>query len=166
MFFPYVDIVLVVAGKNAENVAPVVYANGASLVVNPTAELGQFSSLQTGLHDVLNRGRDTAIITLVDRPPVKPGTLELLLAKYEQAREEWKWAVVPEYSAKHGHPIIVGREMIEAFLKAPATSNAREVEHAHAEKIVYQPVDDPLIVTNVDTPDQYAALTPPMLHSD
>jgi len=30
--------------------------------------------------------------------------------------------------------------------------------HAHQEKIVYVPVEDPLIVVDVDTPEQYAAL--------
>jgi len=165
-FAPYVDTVLVVAGKNAATLAPIVYANGASLVVNPAPERGQFSSLQTGLHDVLNRGRDAAIITLVDRPPVKPETIERLQKDFEQAHNDWKWAVVPEYAGKHGHPILAGRELIEAFLKAPPTSSARDVEHAHADKIVYVPVDDPLVVANVDTPDEYAALMPGVLQSD
>ncbi len=48
--------------------------------------------------------------------------------------------------------------MIEAFLKAPETSNARDVEHAHQSEIEYVPVDDPLVALNVDTPEEYAAL--------
>jgi len=158
LFGPYVDMVLVVAGKNARDLAPVVYANGASLIVNQEPELGQFSSLQAGLQDVLNRGRDAAMITLVDRPPVKPTTIEALGDAFERALRQWKWAVVPEYQGKHGHPILVGREMMEAFLKAPASSSARDVEHAHQEKIVHVAVDDPLVVADVDTPEQYAAL--------
>ena len=63
LFAPYVDMVLVVAGKNEHGLAPVIYASGASLVMNPDPERGQFSSLQTGLHEVLNRGRDGAMIT-------------------------------------------------------------------------------------------------------
>jgi len=162
LFDPYVDMVLVVAGKNERDLAPIVYAAGASLVVNPDPARGQFSSLQAGLHEVLNRGRDAAMITLVDRPPVKPATIAALSAAFEQALRQLKWAVVPEYQGKHGHPILVGREMIEAFLRAPDSSSAREVEHAHEEKIVYLPVDDPQIVANVDTPEQYAALPAPV----
>jgi hypothetical protein len=48
--------------------------------------------------------------------------------------------------------------MIEAFLRAPATANAREIEHAHQDKIAYRPVDDPFVASNVDTPEEYAAL--------
>jgi len=164
LFFSHVDVVLVVAGKNEDALAPVVYANGASLVVNPDPARGQFSSLQVGLHEVLSRGRDAAMVTLVDRPPVQMTTIETLEAAFEQALTQRKWAVIPEYQGKHGHPILVGREMMEAFLRAPETSSAREVEHAHQSEIEYIPVDDPLVAVNVDTPEQYATLDlPPQL---
>jgi molybdenum cofactor cytidylyltransferase len=158
LFDPYVDVVLVIAGKNEQSLAPIVYANGASLVVNPHPERGQFSSLQVGLRDVLNRGRDAAMITLVDRPPVLPATIQALSDAFDEALLQGKWAVIPEYQGKHGHPIFVGREMIEAFLRAPAESSARDIEHAHQDKVAYVAVDDPLIVSNVDTPEQYADL--------
>jgi molybdenum cofactor cytidylyltransferase len=158
LFFSHVDVVLVVAGKNEAALAPIVYANGASLVLNPDPARGQFSSLQVGLQEVLNRGRDAAMITLVDRPPVQPATLATLEAAFERATAHRKWAVIPEYQGKHGHPILLGRELLTAFLNAPETSNAREVEHAHPGEIEYVPVDDPLAVLNVDTPEQYAAL--------
>jgi molybdenum cofactor cytidylyltransferase len=158
LFTAHVDIVLVVAGKNERELAPVVYAQGGALVVNPDPSRGQFSSLQTGLREVLNRGRDAAMITLVDRPPVKAETIQLLETEFQQAVRRWMWAVVPEYQGKHGHPILAGRELIEAFLRAPATANAREIEHAHQDKIAYVPVNDPFVAVDVDTPEQYAAL--------
>jgi len=151
-------LVTVVAGANASQLEPVVYAENAFLVQNPHPEEGQFSSLRVGLQDVLSRGRDVAVVTLVDRPPVRPPTLQALLAAFESAIDRGKWAVVPEFNGKHGHPIVIGREMIEAFLRAPARSNAREVRHAHQEFIEYVPLDDPLVTLNVDTPEEYAAL--------
>jgi len=161
LFFSHVDVVLVVAGKNEAALAPVAYANGASLVVNPDPERGQFSSLRVGLQEVLGRGRDAAIVTLVDRPPVRNETLETLEAAFERAitKTQRKWAVIPEYQGKHGHPILLAREMLEAFLRAPETSSAHDVEHAHQSEIEYVPVDDPLVAANVDTPEQYAALS-------
>jgi molybdenum cofactor cytidylyltransferase len=155
---PFNDMVIVVAGKNEAKLAPLVYAAGESLVVNPEPERGQFSSLQVGLHEVLNRGRDAAMITLVDRPPVRAATLQKLLASFEEAGSREKWAVVPEYQGKHGHPVLVGREMIEAFLRAPAGATARELEHQNQWRIEYVSTDDPLVATNIDTPQDYAAL--------
>ena len=165
LFFSRVDVVLVVAGTNETALAPIVYANGASLVVNPDPARGQFSSLRVGLQEVLNRGRDAAMVTLVDRPPVRMQTITTLEAAFERATAHRKWAVIPEYQGQHGHPILAGREMIEAFLKAPETSNARDVEHAHQSEIQYVPVDDPLVALNVDTPEQYAALPTQLLPS-
>jgi molybdenum cofactor cytidylyltransferase len=155
---PYTQLVIVVAGKNADSISPVVYAHGAFLAVNRAPERGQFSSLQVGLQEVLNRGRDAAIVALVDRPPAQPSTVELLCRTFSEAVERGTWAVIPEYGGKHGHPIVVGREMIEAFLKAPPTTTARDVEHSVQPRIFYLPVDDPRVVANVDTPEDYAAL--------
>jgi len=136
----------------------VVYANGASLVRNPDTDRGQFSSLQVGLQEVLNDGRDAAMVTLVDRPPVKAGTLKALCSAFTEAASD-VWAIVPECHGKHGHPFLVAREMIEAFLKAPPAANARDIEHQNRPHISYVVVDDPLVTLNVDTPQDYAALS-------
>jgi|SRR5581483_30890 len=152
------DMVIVVAGKNANNLAPLVYASSAFLMVNPAPELGQFSSLQVGLQEVLNRGRDAAIVTLVDRPPARAETLEQLQRAFVDAYAREKWAVIPEFDGKHGHPILIGREMMHAFLSAPPTAVAREIEHQHQARIEYVAVDDPLVTVNVDTPADYESL--------
>ncbi len=151
------EFVLVVVGKNEAALAPIIYADGASLVVNPDPNRGQFSSLQIGLHEVLNHGRDAAMVTLVDRPPVRTATIQTLRDAFEAADQNI-WAVVPEFSGKHGHPYLVGREMMEAFLRVPATSIARDIEHEHQQHIKYFNVDDPLVALNINTPEDYAGL--------
>jgi molybdenum cofactor cytidylyltransferase len=154
---PATDFVLVVVGKNAGVLAPVIYAEGASLVVNEDPARGQFSSLQVGLQEALNRGRDAAMVTLVDRPPVNPATLQILRHAFAIAKENI-WAVVPEYSGKHGHPYLIGRETIARFLQVPPTAVARDIEHAHQAHIQYVPVEDPLVALNINTPEDYTAL--------
>jgi molybdenum cofactor cytidylyltransferase len=154
------DQVLVVVGNNEAQLAPVIYADGGSLVRNPAPEGGQFSSLRVGLQAVLDLGRDAAMITLVDRPPATPTVLGMLRAAFEAAPAEI-WAVVPEYDGRHGHPFLAGREMIEVFLKAPATATARDVEHQNQQHLQYLPVDDPHVAMNVNTLEEYAALLNP-----
>jgi CTP:molybdopterin cytidylyltransferase MocA len=153
------DLVIVVGGKNAPILEPVVDAAGAYLVVNHEPERGQFSSLRIGLQEVLNRGRDAAIVTLVDRPPPSPATVQLLKERFLERAPEGIWAVVPRHGERNGHPLVVGREMIHAFLSAPPTATARDVEHAHQRHIEYVTVDDPLVVLNVDTPEDYQRIT-------
>jgi molybdenum cofactor cytidylyltransferase len=157
---PVTEFVVVVVGQNEAALAPIIYASGASLVVNPEPGRGQFSSLQVGLQDVLNHGRDAAMVTLVDRPPVGKATIQILRDAFEAASLNI-WAAVPEFSGKHGHPYLVGREMMEAFLRVPATSVARDIEHQLQEHIQYVEVDDPLVALNVNTPEDYKALSAP-----
>jgi molybdenum cofactor cytidylyltransferase len=156
---PHTELVIVVAGKNAELLRPTIYtAAGAYLVENPCPGNGQFSSLQVGLREVLNRGRDAAILTLVDRPPARPETIAALHNRFMDPCRPRSWAVVPDSNGRHGHPIVIGREMIEAFLKAPVSSTAREVEHSLQRVIDYFPVDDPAVFANINTPEEYEQL--------
>lgn len=151
------EFVVVVVGKNEAVLAPIIYAQGASLVANPDPDRGQFSSLQVGLHEVLDHGRDAAMVTLVDRPAVGAATTQILRDAFGISGQN-TWAVIPEFSGKHGHPYLIGREMIEAFLRVPATSIARDVEHAHQDHIQYVKVDDPLVALNINTPEDYRGL--------
>jgi molybdenum cofactor cytidylyltransferase len=155
---PFTEAVIVVAGKNEDNIAPVVYASGASLVRNPAPERGQFSSLQTGLEEVLARGCEAAMITLVDHPPPNAATLRKLCASFALARSLGRWGVAPENGGKHGHPLLAGRELIDAFLRAPSSSNAKTIRDAQAQQIDYVSVADPFVTISVNTPEQYAAL--------
>ena len=154
---PLTDLVLVVAGANAATLTPIVDAHAAFLVVNPDPAQGQFSSLRIGVQEVLNRGRDAGIITLVDRPAASIATIRRLRDAFLAAGDP-VWAVVPEFGGKHGHPIVIGREMITAFLNAPASGSAREVEHSIQSHIQYLAVDDPLVAANINTPDDFQNL--------
>jgi molybdenum cofactor cytidylyltransferase len=155
---PFSDLVIVVAGSNAEELRPTVDSLGAFLIVNPEPERGQFSSLQVGLQEILNRGRDSAIVTLVDRPAPELATVSLLRDQFLLRINEGAWALIPSFQGKHGHPIFLTRELIGAFIGAPATSNAREIEHQHQDRLLYAEVNDPLVAANIDTPDDYQKL--------
>ena len=150
----HTDLVLVVTGANSARLQSLLDANAAFQTVNPAPEQGQFSSLQAGLREVLNRGRDGVIVTPVDRPPAQSATIAALRSAFELS-PRGIWAVVPEYKGRHGHPFVAGREMIEAFLNAAAGSNARDVEHVHQQHIAYVAVQDPFTVADIDTPEDY-----------
>lgn len=154
---PLTSAVLVIAGNNTESLSPIVAANSAILVRNPDPERGQFSSLQTGLRELVARGYMAAMITPVDCPPLRPSSLQLLRDSFDSALARSLWAVAPENSGKHGHPLLITRDLIDAILSAPVTSNAREVLHAHAGRIEYIPVPDSLAKAGLNTPADYSA---------
>ena len=152
---PVAELVIVVGGKNTNSLLPTVYEKGVFITENHHTERGQFSSLQIGLQEVLNRGRDTAIVALVDRPAARLATVRAIKKHFLDTLESGTWAVVPEFEGKHGHPFIAGREMIERFLRAPQNATARDVEHAAQQHISYFPVSDPYVIMNVDTPQEF-----------
>jgi len=156
---PFTRFNVVVAGRNADAIATMVGACGAYLVRNPKPEKGQFSSLQIGLRELLDRGCNAAIITPVDCPPLSAASLERLRHAFLGAAIADVWAVAPEHDGKHGHPLLASRNLIDAFLKASVTGNAREVLHAHASRVVYVPVPEPLAKAGLNTPEDYAAQT-------
>jgi hypothetical protein len=53
---------------------------------------------------------------------------------------------------------MAGRDMIERFLREPATANARDVEHRQQGHVQYLAVNDPFVAMNINTPEEYAAL--------
>jgi len=155
---PFSDAVIVVAGENAAKLAPEIEEFGAIMVRNPAPERGQFSSLRIGLGAVLARGYDAAMLTPVDCPPLSVVTLRRLREAFDKAREQGLWAVAPQNCGRHGHPLLAGRALIDAFLDAPEQSNAREVNRAHAQRFAYVEVSDPYLSLDVNTPGEYAAV--------
>jgi CTP:molybdopterin cytidylyltransferase MocA len=165
-FEPVTRMVVVVAGKNADAVAITAGACGALMVRNPHPELGQFSSLQIGLREVLARGCDSAVITPVDCPPLSAHSLDRLSDSFRRAEAQGIWAVIPENDGKHGHPLFVTRNMIDRLLDAPVSGNARAVLHANADRVAYVSVPDSLEKAGLNTPEDYDAFAekaPPAL---
>lgn len=155
---PITEQIIVVAGSNIGALAPIISTHGAILAHNPAPERGQFSSLQIGLRRVADLGYEAVILTPVDAPPLHAATLTLLHAAFEAALAQGLWAIAPEHNGKHGHPLFAARKLIDAFLQAEITSNARAVRQHHADLIQYLHVDDPLVGAEMNTPEEYAAL--------
>jgi CTP:molybdopterin cytidylyltransferase MocA len=55
--------------------------------------------------------------------------------------------------------MVMGRDMMEAFLRAPADSTARAVREQLANRVRYVEVEDANVVRNVNTPEDYAHAT-------
>jgi molybdenum cofactor cytidylyltransferase len=81
-FSTFSQQIIVVVGRNAGTIGPLAQSLGGSLALNSAPERGQFSSLQCGLQQVWDLNFDAAMVTLVDKPPVKKSTLEKLYLEF------------------------------------------------------------------------------------
>jgi CTP:molybdopterin cytidylyltransferase MocA len=127
------EMVLVAAGADAETLTPVVWAKGAYMV--QLAEgASDADALRAMLQEVLNRGRDAALVATLEDLPVTAETVHRMVAAYRAAGDEI-WAVVLETGMRQGHPVLMGRQMIERFLRGQKWSAADEVVSANLEHV-------------------------------
>ena len=148
------EIVLIAAGDDAESLAPAVWARAGYLVqLAPGA--GEADALRALLQDVLNRGRDAVLVTTLDGPALTAKTVRRMVAEYLEAGDE-VWAVVPEAlitkavtsesgapesssetqpSGSTSGPMLLGRRMIELFLRGRQWRTAEELLATHREHV-------------------------------
>jgi hypothetical protein len=135
------EMVLVAVGADAESLTPVVWAKAAYLVqLAETAS--DADALRTMLQEVLNRGRDAALVAALDGRGLTADTVHRMVAAYCAAGDEI-WAVVPEMEMAQGHPVLMGRRMIELFLRGQKWNAADEILSANLEHVCTLKVSDP-----------------------
>lgn len=118
-----------------------------TFVRNPDPDRGMFSSLQVGLAET--RG-DAALFQPVDFPMVSAETVDRL------ARMEGVALAIPVFEGKRGHPVRLGAALMEEMRRAPAHGQARDLIRPHYGDAVFVEVDDPGVVRDIDTPEEYA----------
>jgi len=133
--------------------AEIAFSPKARMVVNTRAEDGQLSSLVTGLDTVDAPGVEAVMVTLVDVPLVRPATVQSLIARARVSASPILRAV---HGGRHGHPVIFKREVFEALRAADPAVGAKAVMRAIGVEDIE--VDDPGILQDVDTPEDYTSL--------
>lgn len=150
LFLTRVSPVVVVIGHHAGEIqAAVPSLPGVQVVFNPKYQAGQLSSLQTGLGSIRT---DRVLFTLVDHPAVAPGTLDSLLAHSRAP------LVIPRYQNRRGHPILLAGALIGEILALPPEATAKQVVHSHLSEAILLDLEDPGILRDIDTPEDYCTL--------
>lgn len=119
-------------------------------VDNPDYRLGMLTSLQAGLR-AMDELPERVLFTLVDHPAVARETVSALLRSNAPV-------VIPRYSGKRGHPVIVSRAIAREFIAEPPTSKLSDVIDRNASLIQYLDVDDPGVREDIDDPQMYSDL--------
>jgi molybdenum cofactor cytidylyltransferase len=150
-----IDDVLVVGRPADGALRAEVEAHGARYVENPRPEDGQLSSLLAGLNVADRPGVRAVLFTPVDMPLIDGRIVATLLKAFTASTAE---IVRPAYRGRHGHPVIVSRSVFSDLRRADAAEGARGVVRAHASRVMDVEIDDPAVVTDVDTPADYERL--------
>lgn len=119
--------------------------------LNPDPDSQQIDSLRIGLEALPPDGAGAAVLP-VDLPRVRADTVAQLLEAFDG---EGVLVVRPTFQGRPGHPTLFARSLF-AELRGPGLPDGAEsVVAAHESRIVDVPVDDPGVVENVNTPEDY-----------
>ena len=147
--------VVVVAGAHIDAVRAAMprHESRARVIEHLGWAQGQLSSLLAGLDAIDDPLLEAAVVTLVDVPLVRPSTVQSLIARASVSASPILRAV---HGGRHGHPVIFKREVFGALRAADPAVGAKAVMRAIGVEDIE--VDDPGILQDVDTPEDYTSL--------
>lgn len=147
---PNVARLIVVVGAHGSAVREAIPADPGILVVdNPGYLRGQLSSIKAALPHVGPRASG-ALIHLADHPMVHAATFAAVIEGY---RRLGKPIAIARHQGRRGHPVVFARELFGELAAAPDEQGARVVVAADPARVAYVDVDDPGVLTDLDTPE-------------
>jgi molybdenum cofactor cytidylyltransferase len=149
--------ILVITGGARKQVEELVSNLGVKTVYNEEFERGEMlSSIQRGVR-ALTRQTQAILIGLGDQPQVQEGSVRIVCDAFHATRSQ---IVVPSFQMRRGHPWLVARPLWSELLAMKPPQTPRDFLNMHANEIHYVDVDDPNILADLDTPEDYQRASP------
>jgi molybdenum cofactor cytidylyltransferase len=145
--------IVVVLGHNSDLLAAAIRPLAVEILINPNYKLGQLSSLQVAVRNLLpDADCDGILVHLVDHPYIDASLVDRMIQQFYESKKD---IVVPRCRGKRGHPVIFARELFDELLSAPMDQGAKAVVNAHRDDTLEIETDDPGIAVDIDTPEVY-----------
>jgi probable selenium-dependent hydroxylase accessory protein YqeC len=146
---------VIVVTRPGSNLAGQARNYNCHLVENKNPELGLSSSLKVGLN-ALDSSIQGALFALADQPLVTSGLYNRLINSY---RKKLKLVTCPLYRDKRGNPTIFDRRTWPDLQLIEGDQGGRSLlRNLTEDQVDYVTVDDPAVVTDLDTPADYDSL--------
>jgi len=141
---------IVVVGAHASAIRGAIPTDPRIAVVdNPNYLRGQLSSIKAALAHV-GPEAGAVLIHLADHPMVRAETFAAVIGGY---RRSGRPIVIARYQGRRGHPVLFARGLFGELAAAPEDQGARVVVDADPARVAYVDVDDPGVLTDLDTPE-------------
>ena len=152
-----VEDILVVTGGARERVESAVSHLKVKIIFNEQfVEGGMLSSIQCGIR-ALTHQTQAVLIGLGDQPQVQAGSVRAVCDVYRESESK---IVVPSFNMRRGHPWLIERSLLGDLTAIRSPQSPRDFLNTHRKKIQYVNVDDPGILADLDTPDDYRKWKP------
>ena len=144
---------VVVLGHEAETIREALPPQVRSCVNPEFASTGPAASLQRGL-ELLPGESDAFLLYPVDFPLVTGLEVGALLARWEAVRGQRR-IVVPSHGMRRGHPVLFHRSLVPEFRELDGNAPLHHVLRAHQDEVEHVIMDQPWVLENMDTPEDY-----------
>jgi molybdenum cofactor cytidylyltransferase len=145
-----IDSIIVVTGHHADQVMRAMDGCDVQFAHNPEYEKGgMLSSVKTGVRAVQGQC-DAFFLVLGDQPLVCAETYRDMML---ECRFPLSRMIQPTFDDCHGHPVLLSSDTIDDILSLPPDATLKDYTHRIARLEI--PVDDPGILADVDTPEDY-----------
>lgn len=146
--------VIVVIGHCTELITPMLSDRAVTAVLNSNYRKGQSSSLKAGLR-ALPDEVDAVLFILGDQPLVTPQTINLILNGFTELHSP---IIIPVYKGERGNPVLFSRETFSDLSALDGDSGGRTLFKEYVGRILEVEVDDPHILSDLDTLEDYCEL--------
>jgi len=148
-----VQWVVVVVGHDADRLKPIIEAvEGASWTLNNDYLQGKTTSLKAGVAALAGQPISDVLLLNVDQPR-NADTVRRLLERHQASSFR---ITIPTYGGKGGHPILIAAELFPELAEIEEESQGlKAVVRRHAEATERYELDDPSVLLDLNTPEQY-----------
>jgi len=143
--------VIVVTGAHKEAVGAALADLPVDIVVNESWAEGMSSSICAGLR-ALCPDLQAVLLVLADQPALTTDLLQSLVAHY---RASGAPIVAPVYRGRRGNPVIFDRALFPELLAVRGDRGGRSLIERYREQAELVEVDDPAVIADVDSPEDY-----------
>lgn len=147
-----VDEIVLVAGSLYNELAPLCRRYRARIVRNADLQGDMAGSVRLGL-SAARIDTSGILIFPADYPKITAETIDRLIAEHGQTPKD---ILVPTCGGRRGHPVIFPRYLLKGI---GSSITLRDVMRLHAAHVRHVPVDDAGILLDIDTPEEYAAIS-------
>jgi len=156
---PVCEKIFIVTGFNSEKLKEEVtktfskneeLLSKLNFVHNENYEQGMFTSLQKGINAASDC--DWILYHFVDQPGLS-GNFYKEFVKQIDTEHDW---IQPSYKKRHGHPILLGKDLFEVIVNSSNESNLKEISNSPIVKKKYWESSYKEIFQDIDTEDDYS----------
>lgn len=150
-----VDSVLVVLGANHKEIGKVIAPLPVEVCLNKDYKSGMLSSVRCGFQ-AMPEETGTVLVFLGDQPGIPAHVTNCILKAYD---ESLHGIVIPVYNDRRGHPLLVDFKYKEDVVKLDLENGLRSLMHHFPEDVLEVEVDEPGILMDIDTREDYSNAT-------